>query len=408
MERSPLDALGDLRIWDLAAWGTGDRRAAFRRLWDDFRRGTTTASSYRSAILESFAEFAYRYSKKKDDTGRVVSGYLDAVVLTGDIATTGKEDDIILVKEFLTAPSTRKPWHTSDETGDATLKALTIPVGYLPGNHDRFIPTNKAAWTIPGVIEMPRFFEPGGNKFDTVLKMDFLVRPIKRLRRLASPLPAGGELAVYMFIADFSLRDFKDNDYWAGGWIGQGKAYQDVCDTLAEQTLALRKRLPASEVAAVIWACHFPPEFPKTGKSRRFVKDNVFVDAAKKAEVDAVIAGHTHEHLQYKSGDVDVFCCGTTAQYEPTTQQGGRHSSDKEKGNFIQILTINEENGQPRITADTFKYVHDSNGHTGGGPIFPGEADNDLPWKRVDGEWLIYRRKLFPRLLWPRIWKINP
>jgi 3',5'-cyclic AMP phosphodiesterase CpdA len=349
------------------------------------------ASSYQSSILEKFAGFAYENSKKFDAAGAVTGGCLDAVVLTGDLATTGTENDINLVRRFLQAPSTEYPFYLNDENGDGTLGALQIPVGFLPGNHDRFEPTLESAWSAPGA-NPGRFYNPGGTNFDTYLK-DFRGSPVQMMDRLESPLPDGRVLTAYIFLADMTLRQFDDHDDWGGGWMGQGKAHQEVCDELADRTIKLRKELPDNEVPAFIWACHFPPKFPGVKDNCRLVEDYVFLKAAKRARIDAVLAGHTHRQLEYRRLFVkfDIFCCGTTTQYEPTTHPGGRHAADNRRGNFIQILTIDEDRGKIKITTDPFRYFHNASGRPDKDPVCPGMGGNKLPWKRIGRETVRYR-----------------
>lgn len=399
--RSPVDKWSDLDKWDVSASGWRDKKAAWEEIWKSFLSGTTSASSYQSAILRSFAEFANKYCKKYDDDGRAVSGFIDAVVLTGDLATTGEEDDIKLVKAFLEAPANEDYPHTSGPGRDATLSALEVPVLYLPGNHDRLELVDEAAWTIAGLKKVPMFFKPGGKHFDTHLSdvgvNDFRSFPVQRAPVIKSPLPDGRTLSVYLFLADFTLRDFNDHDDWGGGWIGQGRAYDDVCDQLADQTIKLRNSLPADEIPAFIWAGHFPPKFPGVSDSLRFVQDFVFLNAAKRAQVDAVLTGHTHRQLIYRRpwGKFDIFCCGTSTQYEPTTNPEGRYADNDQKGNFIQILSIDEEGGLPRISVEPYKYMHTSNGYPGDDPIAPGMGLNDQLWKKIDQETVRYRRRLF-------------
>jgi 3',5'-cyclic AMP phosphodiesterase CpdA len=400
MIRSPKDTWHDLSNWDVSPTALRERREALRAIWESFRTGTVSASSYRTEILESFAAFVYINSKKFDPRGDVTGGCLDAVVLTGDLATTGKEEDIRLVDEFLNAPSTlTKDAYYSDKNADATLGALQIPVGFLPGNHDRFELTNEIAWSTP-IKDIPRFFNPGGTNFDTL--NDFRGSPVQMMKRLESPLPNDRVLTAYIFLADMTLREFDDHDDWGGGWIGQGKAHQEICDELVDQTLKVRRELPDNEVPAFIWACHFPPKFPWAKDNCRLVEDYVFLRAANRARIDAVLTGHTHRQLEYRRpfGRFDIFSCGTTTQYEPTTEPGGRHANNNRKGNFIQILTIDEDRGRIRIDADPFKYFHNAPSGPDDDPVSPGMGGNELPWKRIGRETVRYRRwKVWRELL---------
>src|SRR6267142_6301196 len=118
-----------------------------REFFKGFRK-KMTASSYDSVVLKRLAHFIYDAAKRKVVDGQFViedsPDKVDAILLTGDLATTGSPKDIAVVKEFLQSTvDPGVPYRNLNR--EATLAAVASPVWYLPGNHDRFVPTLKPA-----------------------------------------------------------------------------------------------------------------------------------------------------------------------------------------------------------------------------------------------------------------------
>lgn len=109
--RSPLDRWSDVeKLWDLSLGGfTEKAKALGGSLKALVKKG---ASSYHPDILESLTEFIIENSNPTSAAGTAPSiPTLDAVVLTGDLATTGRKTDIDEVKRFFTAnPNPRLPY----------------------------------------------------------------------------------------------------------------------------------------------------------------------------------------------------------------------------------------------------------------------------------------------------------
>jgi hypothetical protein len=209
-----------------------------------------TISSHNVQILEDLTEFACKHEKRFDGEN-VKSGCIDAVLLTGDLATTGDEKDIKLMYAFLEGPSTKKPWHTIDQTdqnrGFPTLGALKIPVGVLPGNHDRLEKTSLT-WRVRDWFNVPdigKFYLPAGKFFDTYMEKltvnpmkSFTTNPVQKMKELRMPISGGRTLVVHILLADLTLKDYGPDHHeghWYG-WIGQGRAYPERCDMLVKET----------------------------------------------------------------------------------------------------------------------------------------------------------------------------
>ena len=249
------------------------------------------ASSYDPAILQRFADFVHDQASK---------ALVDAVLLTGDIATTGSTRDLEKAFDFIHAPA--DPRLRSQSTNkEATLHGIA-PIWLLPGNHDRYQHSY-----IHGYV-------PGGGEFDQVFNSKWR-GPVKRL----GSIPKLG-LTVTVIAADLSLKEYKHHD-GGFGWLAQGKAYPEILDELEAET----KPLTVSAGHCVIWAVHFPPDYPNISHDLDLLDGDLLVLRANKCGVRAVLAGHTHDPVSYRRPAMkfDVFCAGTVSQ--AFADPGGNH-----------------------------------------------------------------------------------
>jgi len=256
---------------------------------DRFRPGTirdaiwhaTMASSFDPAILMSFAD-----SVRK----KAASGSIDAVILTGDLATTGSAADIHEAYEFLHAPSDpRNPIENANAKAKATLSKVNVPVWIIPGNHDHF-----GAGYLPDRNEFARTF------------ITEWAGPVKSFPTLKK-----SGLAVTIIGADLSLNSWKASRWRRFGWFGQGRADEKILDELEKQT----KLVPQVPGGCIIWAVHFPP-IPKISRSLELLDRDLLVSRANKCGVKAILAGHTHEPRDHKDPGMNftVYCGGTVSQ----------------------------------------------------------------------------------------------
>lgn len=337
-------------------------------------------SSYDPEILESLAEFVYENAKQKlDDDGSEIMDdgekKLDAVILTGDLATTGTRDDIERVSKFLRAKFNAKYPHRSqeDDYRGATLSAVKIPILYLPGNHDRYIPTRERYMKI-----FPKFFTPGGTDFDQLL-FDYSRQSVWKIE-LTTIVSKDKKLRVVILAADFTLEHFDDHEGFYG-WLAQGKAYSNIRQEMVVQTERLREQKKEDEMLCVLWAIHFPPDYPECPGHKKLLNDEKFINGANRAGVSAVLAGHTHEQLTYRNPSMsfEVFCCGTTTQHEPQAMAGGRDELNAKKGNLFQIITVTVgETGSIELSSQDYRY---SSFGAGGGPRLMQWAEVSSPRK---------------------------
>lgn len=350
--RSPLDQFSDLENpWDLSGKGVIEKGKILKNLGLSWWR-RLAASSYDPEILDSLAEFIYNNAKRTVDGGTSQEGEgLDAVILTGDLATTGIDDDINKVKQFLSASYDAEcPQRSVEEfyTG-ATLSALDIPVIYLPGNHDRYIPTrewHKKKW--------PIFFYPGATEFDEILS-DHRADPIRSFELVSDDK----KLKVIVFTADFTLEHFDDHE-GLYGWLAQGRAYSNLRKNLVQATNKASQTKKDGQALCILWAVHFPPGYP-VKKSCSLLMETELIKLANRTGVYGILGGHTHRQLIYRTPAMSFtgLCCGTTTQSEPMRDHSrlGLDQLDLSKGNHFQILTISvDETGQVRGIPHQYRY----------------------------------------------------
>ena len=343
--RSPIDRLHDLKDpLDLSLSGINQKLHLLPEFVEAWWK-KMAVSSYDQETLEALAEFIYNNAKRKQDgqgNQIIASGEdkLDAVVLTGDLATTGSYDDIDLVAKFLRSPASYKcPYKNAERhCFKPTLSAVRIPILCLPGNHDRFIGLGN--------------FKPGSEEFDEQI-LDYRVKRWKELE-LTAPIIGGKTLRVIVMAVDFTL---EQSFHCKGefGWLAQGLAYSDRRKLFANRTHELKESSKEDEVMCIIWAMHFPPMFPHYPEHSRLLSEDKVVNAANRLGVRAILAGHTHVQSTYRTPGMDfwVYCCGTTTQYEPLAMT----QKDGERGNFFQIITITgDANGQVNISGKDYRY----------------------------------------------------
>ncbi len=353
--RSPLDDFSDQR--DLGSLSLLELSKLAGRASKQFWK-KMTASSYDPELLDLLAEFIYENARKKlEDYETMIEEdgpeKIDAVILTGDLATTGTVDDINTVKTFLKGPFDPKYPYLSPNH-ESTLAAVKIPVWYFPGNHDRYHPTWGVVWI--NRLPFPKFFEPGGKNYDHQF-WDFSSQPVRVLGGLSTSVSGGSPLRVVTIAADFSLKQFGDHE-GTYGWLAQGKVYDDVLDQLVQTTEAeiANHKQSGSGALCILWAIHFPPEFPHIGKSNRLMAEELLIGKCKQCGVKAILAGHTHEQVRYcKPGmGFEVLCCGTTTQHVPLSRRQRLRVSG---GNRFQIITITADSSNNiGIGIENYKY----------------------------------------------------
>ena len=316
------------------------------------------ASSYDPESLLLLSEFIYDNARwKKNGAGQKIEGSgekLDAVILTGDLATSGEQEDIEKVALFLSAAFNRRFPYKSSDPGyrDATLSALEIPIILLPGNHDRYIETSRKR------ARIPIFFEPGGSNFDRFVR-DYrpFKKPIHKIA-LSTAITKSSNLNVVVLCADFTLQDIEHHEGRLG-WLAQGMVYEGIRKSLVAETKSVISQKAAGDALCILWAVHFPPYFPGLKKHSQLLGEERLMKDANELDIRAILAGHTHQQLHYQTPGMNsqCFCCGTTTQYEPQALPGGKQQNNVRAGNHFQILTINADPSlEVSIKAQHYRY----------------------------------------------------
>jgi 3',5'-cyclic AMP phosphodiesterase CpdA len=297
-------------------------------------------SSHNSDILYDLASFLYEDYEKNFVQHQAAP--IDAVLLTGDIATTGLTGDLELAFKSIhgpVMPSDPLSWSPDNPTLAGSTGPHRIPLWLLPGNHDR-LRAATLQWYAPGGKLFDTIFEPYWGPVDPTTGESPKVREFDDISRPG--------LTVKVIAADFNLkhpshrlgRSFH-NQY------AQGRVYPEILSELVDKTMMATRRIKGPR--AILWAIHFPPKFPGIAHAMQLIDERALIDAARHCRVNAILSGHTHEAVRYTSPGTtyDVFCCGTTTQ---------KHAPS---GNFFHIINIEkDQHGQIVITPEN--YIFDS------------------------------------------------
>jgi predicted phosphodiesterase len=271
------------------------------------------ASSHNSSVLLHLAKFAYQQAQ---------SGLLDAVLLTGDIATTGSAADLQRALDFVHAPvQVGLGWLTRSR--EPSLSEVNAPIYLLPGNHDRF-------------VAKPYGYVPGGTQFDVVFK-DHWDGPVQTY-----PLLIKADVTLAIVGADFNLLNSDDADRWFGS-LAQGMVYPKILNELERQT----KALPDYARRCVIWAVHFPPAYPGVSPYLQLLEEDSLIQRANGCGVKAILAGHTHDAVKYRRPKMkfDVYCAGTASQaFSP-------------EGNHFRVIEVaTDDAGTINIKSEEYRF----------------------------------------------------
>jgi 3',5'-cyclic AMP phosphodiesterase CpdA len=235
---------------------------------------------------------------------------IDALLITGDLATTGDIQDLEAAKDWIVGNASTKyiPALRGFAPVPNTVRRIgdVKPFVIIPGNHDRFLGRKN---------------EPGSTSFETVfgtywdLDSGFVDQtcpfPAIRKTTLRSRASANSTEKLTFLCADLALRA-KHDDQGTWGYLGQGRAYSDICTDLVDETRHCRSE---DSLNCVVWVIHFPPRFehPKVGNRLRLLGEDLLLDSADSVDVKLVFTGHTHLADVYKArkSRAVVVCAGT-------------------------------------------------------------------------------------------------
>jgi DNA repair exonuclease SbcCD nuclease subunit len=214
---------------------------------------------------------------------------IDAVVLSGDIATIGRSRDLAIGESEIRAIC-NDLWPTLPS--DEALRKVLI----IPGNHDRF-----SDWR----------GTPGSAIFESVFGTPSDKRANRRKRFWQLRLYKGDSSLVLLGV-DFSLASKKDATTYAGS-LGQGHARAEIVEGLSEQTAHIKRgRVPT----AVVWVMHFPPSNAGTKKAVQLRNAQSVASAAKKQRIPLILAGHIHTpRIIHLIKGTEAWIAGSATQF---------------------------------------------------------------------------------------------
>jgi len=209
---------------------------------------------------------------------------LDAILISGDIAVAGDDDNLLNAIRKLSASIKQAEFNK--------------PIILVPGNHDRY----RNFWS----------GTPAGRNFDRHFSSSWPVG-IQGIYSCFLPNKVSPILAI--ICADFSLKQIRDSSCIGGHW-GQGKVYKDKLQSLKDETEGIAKSYPD---CGIIWMLHFAPKFENVHHGfdpRMFLLDvDDLIEAAKNGGVKYIFCGHTHQYADYViavNSGVQIHCAGTS------------------------------------------------------------------------------------------------
>lgn len=245
----------------------------------------------------------------------------DVILITGDLATTGMPPDINVASAYVSQPAKSVGSYLSPSNAPTLLSDPTLPIIFLPGNHDRFEDDAGAC---------------GSTNFDNAFKN---VWAAGRNGIEIFPLTNSDTMErLFLISADFCLSS--DQHSSPIGWparCGQGLAYNNIVSDMVYKSNQIRGAYPE---AGIIWVSHFPPAPQAAGfcGSLELLNHSAVIKGALQAGIEFILAGHIHEKISFDVGGVKIICAGAACTYA------------EKQGNWIHSLAFNVKGGQVSLT----------------------------------------------------------
>ncbi len=262
-------------------------------------------ASYDDVPLLAAADFLEEFSSE-----------LDLLVVLGDLATTGLDDDLAVAEQVFLDSKTKEHLNAALEP---RLGGLGIPLHVIPGNHDRY---------------KDDFATPGCAKFDEVFHAIY-----KPNKGVCSEKLQSDNISVGLISADFCFADGSDPGYLRR--LGRG-AVDDVI--LSELDFQTRKWQRENPEMPVIWALHFSPA---DGVSTALVLEEreKVTHLAKQLGVKHIFCGHTHVNKRQVGTHPHIYCAGSVSAIDSTDNH------------FIHICSIDRSStGELQLEVFDLKY----------------------------------------------------
>jgi 3',5'-cyclic AMP phosphodiesterase CpdA len=289
------------------------------------RKGTSRMPpSHNPQVAERVAAWLYAETQQLEAAG----DQLDALILSGDLATTGIQDDLEAAFRYVDTPPALRyfgdalPGIPRDSPHLATIAGLAKHCLLIPGNHDRYMDNGG---------------EAGGKVFNRVFKKYWKGNK-DGVIGIIIPKPAAGPAGasadgferLAIIGGDGCLRDAAHASLPTYQWT-QGYLYPDTEEEFKAKTLEARRQFPD---IAVIWVIHFPPHpsVPSREAMRRY---DLIAQASDQLGVAIILSGHTHLNRAYPPGTASAIWNGGSA-----TQFA------EKRGNWVQFIKIEVANNR--------------------------------------------------------------
>ena len=188
---------------------------------------------------------------------------MDAIIFTGDLATTGMAEDLNVARNFISASPMGQGFVSA--TRFPTLNASQLPIFLMPGNHDRYVDDNGT---------------PNCRRFDH----EFAEYMPNVDDDIGYWIAEKENCQIAFLLADFCLQAATDASDRHVTVLGQGRVYDDVLQSLVDKTDQLKTE---RNLAGLIWVIHFAPF--DCGQHLLLHNYDALLDAANKLGIVAIL-----------------------------------------------------------------------------------------------------------------------
>lgn len=242
---------------------------------------------------------------------------LDLLVVLGDLATTGLDQDLAVAEQVFLDNRTKEHLNAALEP---RLGGLGIPMHVIPGNHDRY-KDDKAT--------------PGCQRFDEIFHSIYQPNNgvcTKQIRR--------DDIDLGVISADFCFAEGADVSYPRR--FGRGSVNDIVLSELDVQTRSFQRDHPEMPV---IWALHFSPA---EGVSSPLVLEEreKVTHLAKFLRVKHIFCGHTHLRKREIGTHPHIYCAGSVSSVESS------------KNHFLHVCSV-DRNSVGELELEVFDLKYD-------------------------------------------------
>ncbi|UWR10629.1 metallophosphoesterase family protein [Sulfitobacter mediterraneus] len=263
-------------------------------------------SSYDDVPLLAAADFLGEFARQ-----------LDLLVVLGDLATSGLDEDLAVAEQVFLDDRTKEHLNAALEP---RLGGLGIPLHVIPGNHDRY---------------KDDYATPGCQKFDEVFKSVY--RP---KNGVCSEIISSDGVSLALISADFCFAEGAEISYVRR--LGRGAVDDIVLSELDHKTRIFQREHPTMPV---VWALHFSPAEGVSTALALEEREKV-IHLAGTLGVNHIFCGHTHLRKREIGTHPHVYCAGSVS------------SVDSSDNHFLHVCTI-DRNSSGELELEVFDLKYD-------------------------------------------------